>query len=250
MGLAHYKLILAYKGAAFAGYQRQAKVRTVQAEFENTLKKIGWQGDHVLSAGRTDAGVHARGQVVSFQLDWGHTTDDLQNALNYYLPSDMAVHAASEVPQDFHPRYAAKSRHYRYRIYCRPVRDPLREDFAWRVWPPVAIVLMNKAAADLVGSHDFQAFGSPMKEEGVTVREVFSAEWLSVQSSEEHDEWQFDIAANAYLYHMVRRITFALVTIGQGQAPLSVITEGLCTGQLGLTGLAPAAGLVLEKVVY
>ena len=250
MGLAHYKLILAYKGSAFAGYQRQAEVRTVQAEFESALKKIGWQGEHVLSAGRTDAGVHAMGQVVSFQLDWGHTTDDLQNALNYYLPRDTAVRAVSEVPQDFHPRYAAKSRHYRYRIFCQPVRDPLREDFAWRVWPPVSIELMNKAAADLIGSHDFQAFGSPMTEDGVTVREVFSAEWLEVQSSGKNDEWQFDIAANAYLYHMVRRITFALVTIGQGQVPPSLITESLRTGQLELTGLAPAAGLVLEKVVY
>lgn len=250
MGLAHYKLILAYKGSAFAGYQRQAEVRTVQAEFETALKKIGWQGDHVLSAGRTDAGVHASGQVVSFQLDWGHTTDDLQNALNYYLPRDMAVRSVDEAPHDFHPRYAAKSRHYRYQIFSQPVRDPLREDFAWRVWPPVAIERMNKAAAELVGSHDFQAFGSPMTEDGVTVREVFSAEWMAVQRTEKNDEWQFDIAANAYLYHMVRRITFALVTIGQGEAPVSLINDSLRSGQLKFTGLAPAAGLVLEKVVY
>lgn len=250
MGLAHYKLILAYNGSAFAGFQRQVEVRTVQAEIETALKKIGWQGEHVLSAGRTDAGVHARGQVVSFQLDWGHTTDDLLNALNYYLPHDMAVRSVSEVPPDFHPRYAAKRRHYQYRIFCQQVRDPLREDFAWRVWPPVEIMRMNKVAADLVGSHDFQAFGSPMTEDGVTVREVFSAEWLAGQSLGKNDEWQFDIAANAFLYHMVRRITFTLVTIGQGHAPPSLITESLRTGQLELTGLAPAAGLVLEKVEY
>ena len=250
MGLAHYKLILAYNGSAFAGYQRQAEVRTVQAEFESALKKIGWQGEHVLSAGRTDAGVHAMGQVVSFQLDWGHTTDDLQNALNHYLPRDMAVRSVNKVAHDFHPRYAAKRRHYRYRIFCEPVRDPLREDFAWRVWPPVEITLMNKAAADLVGSHDFQAFGSPMTADGVTVREVFSAEWLKLHPSGANSEWQFTIAANAYLYHMVRRITFTLVTIGQGQAPPNLVAESLRTGQLELTGLAPAAGLVLEKVVY
>jgi len=245
MGLAHYKIILAYNGSAFAGYQRQAEVRTVQAELETALRKIGWQGRHVLSAGRTDAGVHARGQVVSFQLDWGHTSEDLGNALNYYLPKDMAVRAVSEVPEDFHPRYAAKRRCYRYRIFCQPVRDPLREDFAWRVWPPVAIEPMNAAAASLVGSHDFQAFGTPMKEDGITVREVFSAEW-----SGEKDAWHFDIAANAYLYHMVRRITFALVTIGQGQAAVSLIADSLRSGQMELTGLAPAAGLVLEEVEY
>lgn len=245
MGLAHYKIILAYNGSAFAGYQRQAEVRTVQAEFEDALLKIGWHGNSVLSAGRTDAGVHARGQVVSFQLDWEHTTEDLRNALNYYLPRDMAVRLVSEVPADFHPRYDAKSRHYRYRIYCQPVRDPLREGFAWRVWPPVEIELMNSAGVNLIGSHDFQAFGSPMTEDGVTEREVFSAEWTG-----KDDEGQFEIAANAYLYHMVRRITFALVMIGQGQAAENIISESLRSGQLELTGLAPAAGLVLQEVVY
>jgi tRNA pseudouridine38-40 synthase len=245
MGLAHYKIILAYNGSAFAGYQRQAEVRTVQAELETALRTIGWQGRHVLSAGRTDAGVHSRGQVVSFQLDWGHTPEDLGNALNYYLPKDMAVRVVSQVPEDFHPRYAAKRRCYRYRIFCQNVRDPLREDFAWRVWPPVALEPMNVAAESLVGSHDFQAFGTPMTEDGITVREVFSAEW-----SGEKDEWQFDIAANAYLYHMVRRITFALVTIGQGQAAVSLIAESLRSGQMELNGLAPAAGLVLDKVEY
>jgi tRNA pseudouridine38-40 synthase len=245
MGLAHYKIILAYNGSAFAGFQRQTEARTVQAEFETALKKIGWRGMHILAAGRTDAGVHARGQVVSFQLDWGHTTEDLGNALNYYLPRDMAVNAVNEVGADFHPRYDAKSRRYRYRIFCQPVRDPLREDFAWRVWPPVQIERMNRAAAHLVGVHDFRPFGSPMTEDGVTIREVFDAEWMGAG-----DEWQFDITANAYLYHMVRRIIFSLVTIGQNEAQEQLIPECLASGELMLTGLAPAAGLVLQEVVY
>jgi tRNA pseudouridine38-40 synthase len=245
MGLAHYKIILAYNGSDFAGFQRQAEARTVQAEFEAALKKIGWLGTHILSAGRTDAGVHARGQVVSFQLDWRHTTEDLGNALNYYLPRDMAVNAVSQVAAGFHPRYDARSRRYRYRIFCQPVRDPLREDFAWRVWPPVQVERMKWAAAFLVGVHDFRAFGSPMTENGVTVREVFRAEWTHVG-----DECQFDITANAYLYHMVRRITFALVKIGQGEAETRLIPESLASGELRLTGLAPAAGLVLQEVVY
>ena len=245
MGLAHYKIILAYNGSAFAGFQRQAEARTVQAEFEAALRKIGWAGTHIRGAGRTDAGVHARGQVVSFQLDWGHTAQDLGNALNYYLPHDMAVKAVSEVEADFHPRYDATSRRYRYRIFCQPVRDPLREDFAWRVWPPVQVERMNRAAAHLIGVHDFKAFGSPMTEAGVTVREVFNAEWTGAG-----DECKFDITANAYLYHMVRRITFSLVTIGQGEAEERLITESLASGKLTLRGLAPAAGLVLQEVFY
>jgi tRNA pseudouridine38-40 synthase len=245
MGLAHYKIILAYNGSAFAGFQRQAEARTVQAEFEAALRKIGWEGAHILGAGRTDAGVHARGQVVSFQLDWGHTAEDLGNALNYYLPRDMAVNAVSEVGADFHPRYDATSRRYCYRVFCQPVRDPLREDLGWRVWPPVQIERMNRAAAHLIGVHDFRAFGSPMTEDGVTVREVFNAEWTG-----EGDECEFEITANAYLYHMVRRITFALVKIGQGEAGERLIPESLASGELALTGLAPATGLVLQEVVY
>lgn len=245
MGTAHYKVILAYNGSAFAGFQRQATERTVQAEFETALGKMGWQGTHVLGAGRTDAGVHARGQVVSFHLNWDHTPEDLRNALNYYLPRDMAAQSVSEEPAEFHPRYDAKMRHYRYQVYCQPARDPLREDFAWRVWPPAAVERMNTAAADLIGLHDFRAFGSPMTDDGVTVREVFSAKWSGAG-----DTWQFDIAANAFLYHMVRRITFALVTIGQGEADLNLIAESLRSGELPLTGLAPAEGLALEKVDY
>jgi tRNA pseudouridine38-40 synthase len=245
MDAALYKIILAYNGLAFVGYQRQAEVRTVQAELEIALEKLGWEGSSVLAAGRTDAGVHARGQVVSFQLEWTHTTEDLRNALNHYLPHDMAIRSVSEAPIGFHPRYDAKRRLYRYRIYCQPVRDPLRADFAWRVWPRVQVDRMNVAGAGLVGSHDFRAFGSPMTENGVTIREVFTAAWTGMD-----DECHFDISANAFLYHMVRRITFVLVTIGQGEAPVSLVAEALQSGELGLTGLAPAAGLVLEEVEY
>jgi tRNA pseudouridine38-40 synthase len=245
MGFAHYKVILSYNGTAFAGFQRQLNERTVQGEFEAGLRQIGWTGKSILGAGRTDAGVHARGQVVSFGLDWNHTSDDLVRALNYYLPQDMAVQQASEVPSDFHPRYDAKSRRYRYSLICQPERDPLREIFAWRVWPEVQMDRMNAAAAGLIGSHDFAAFGSPTSESGVTIREVFSASWRK-----NSDTYQFDITANAFLYHMVRRITMALVKVGQGEAPETLIADGLKKGELALTGLAPAEGLVLEEVCY
>lgn len=245
MGFAHYKAILLYNGSAFAGFQRQLNARSVQGEFEASLRQLGWTGKSILAAGRTDAGVHARGQVVSFKLEWNHHLDDLVRALNYYLPQDMAVRSLSEVPEAFHPRYDAKSRQYRYHLFCQPTRDPLQEGFAWRVWPPVKRVRMNAAAAALIGAHDFKAFGSATTESGVTVREVFSAVWQKAG-----DAYQFDITANAFLYHMVRRITFALVTIGQGEAPETLIADGVRSGQLPLTGLAPAEGLVLEEVRY
>jgi len=245
MGSAHYKVTLSYNGSAFAGFQRQAEVRTVQGEFETGLRQIGWGEQSILGAGRTDTGVHARGQVVSFQLDWGHSTEDLRNALNYYLPDDMAAREVREVPEDFHPRFGAKSRTYRYHIFCSPVRDPLREGFAWRVWPALDLERMGKPTQALIGSHDFKAFGRPVSEGGSTIREVFSAGWQQTD-----DGCEFTIAANAFLYHMVRRITFALVMVGQGNAAVSLIEDCFSAGEFPFTGLAPAAGLVLEEVHY
>jgi tRNA pseudouridine38-40 synthase len=125
------------------------------------------------------------------------------------------------------------------------MRDPLKAGFAWRVWPDVQIDRMNTAAKGLIGSHDFGAFGSPTTENGVTVREVYSAEW-----SADGDGYNFDIIGNAFLFHMVRRIAFVLVSIGQGAASVDLIAKSIKSGQLTLTGLAPAAGLVLEAVGY
>ncbi|QRN82230.1 tRNA pseudouridine(38-40) synthase TruA [Chloroflexota bacterium] len=240
-----YKGILSYNGTEFAGFQRQKDTRTVQSELEEALRQLGWSERSIAGAGRTDAGVHARGQVVSFRLSWDHSESDLVRALNYYLPQDMAITSVEVAEDDFHPRYRATWRRYRYHVICQPVRDPIREKFAWRVWPEVDLDRMNHAAKDLIGSHDFAAFGSPTSDSGVTVREVFSAVWRQMD-----DEYQFDITANAFLYHMVRRTTMALVTIGQGEAPLSLIADGLNSGKLPMNGLAPAHGLVLEEVSY
>jgi len=245
MGSAPYKVILSYNGSEFAGFQRQANARTVQGEFETSLRRIGWQGKSILAAGRTDAGVHARGQVVKFNLDWAHGTAELREALNYYLPRDMAVRDVMETSADFHPRFDAKGRHYRYFLFCQPVRDPLREDCAWRVWPELELARMQLPTKALIGSHDFRAFGSPTTKGGTTIREVFSAAW-----KQEGDEFIFDIIGNAFLYHMVRRIVLALVKIGQGDAPEDLIEKSLQTGEFPFTGLALAEGLVLEDVHY
>ena len=245
MVFAHYKIILTYNGTAFAGFQRQNNARTVQGEFESGLRKMGWQGQTILGAGRTDAGVHAKAQVVSFDLNWEHTTEDLRNALNYYLPRDMAVQIVEEVSPDFHPRYDAKKRRYCYYIFCQPVRDPLREVFAWRVWPAVDLNAMNRAAQALIGTHDFSGFGRPTSQGGSTIREVFSAEWF-----QDGDAYCFNISANAFLYHMVRRITYALVKVGLLEAPETLIEELINNNEALLQGLAPAEGLVLEEVSY
>ena len=156
-----YQVILAYDGSHYKGFQRQANARSVQGVVEDALRKLGWQGKSILAAGRTDTGVHATGQVIAFELEWNHGSQDLQTALNALLPSDVVAREVRQVCPSFHPRYDASWRKYFYRIYCQPVRQPLLEPYAWRVWPAVELNALQEAARPLVGKHDFGAFGSP-----------------------------------------------------------------------------------------
>jgi len=241
-----YQVILAYDGTKFHGSQRQAETRTVQGVFEVALRELNWMEKSVLFAGRTDAGVHASGQVVAFDLDWKHPPEDLQNALNALLPKDTAVHRLMETSSDFHPRFDAVSRSYRYRVYSQPVRDPLREQFAWQVWPAPDFELLNSAARIFLGVHDFASYGSPTSPNGSTIREVMQANWQQVD-----DEFFFDVTANAFLYHMVRRLVFALISVGQGKFEVVEILHRLQTPQGPvLQGLAPPNGLSLVEVCY
>ncbi len=243
--MAHYKLILAYDGTNYNGFQRQAIKTSVQATFEEALRRLGWQGRAIMPSGRTDSGVHARGQVVSFNFDWNHPDFALQNALNAFLPADIAVQSVEQVDADFHPRYDALSRQYRYQIYWQSARDPLRDRFAWRLERRPDIRLMQAAANDLLGEHDFIAFGKALKEGSTTIRRIFSADWV-----EEKDGMSFTIVGNAFLYHMVRRIVYVLVRIGLGELPVETVRLGLESGSTGIVSLAPARGLSLEAVTF
>ena len=254
-----YQVILAYDGSHFKGFQRQAKARSVQGVVENALRKLGWQGKSILAAGRTDTGVHATGQVIAFELDWNHDPQDLLTALNSHLPTDVVAKEAKQVCPSFHPRYDASWRKYLYRLYCQPVRDPLLEPYAWRVWPVVNVDALNEAAQGLIGTHDFAAFGTPPQTGGSTVRVVLQADWRP-----QAPYLGFEITAQAFLYHMVRRIVFMQVMIAQGKLTTDEMQETLKTGT-GLSvradqlqnpssrlvhGLAPAQGLILAEVNY
>jgi tRNA pseudouridine38-40 synthase len=241
--MARYQIILTYDGTEFVGSQRQLNSRTVQSELEKTLVKLNWNGNSALLAGRTDTGVHAIGQVAAFDLDWKHSLEDLGNALNAALPLDMAVSQVCVVADDFHPRFDATSRRYRYRLFCQPGRVPLRERFAWRVWPVVTD--LHALAEIWPGMHDFAAFGTPPRPGGSTVRTVLDAKWQLVD-----DEWQFDIRANAFLYHMVRRIVHAQVAVGQGMITIENLVRALERQTVLPSSLAPAHGLTLVEVSY
>jgi tRNA pseudouridine38-40 synthase len=243
--MAHYKVILAYDGTHFLGFQRQGSARTVQVVIETALRGMGWQGKTVLASGRTDSGVHAAGQVVAFDLDWTHSEEDLTRALNANLPLDIAVRETRKTAEDFHPRYDAVGRCYHYRLACAQTRDPLRERYVWRIWPKLELDQLQKAAELLQGSHDFAAFGTPPVPGGSTIRCVYSADWKA-----EGDELRFTIWGDAFLYHMVRRLVFVQVQVGQKRISLDELQASIRNAQPLPPGLAPAHGLTLMEVRY
>lgn len=240
-----YKITLAYDGTDFLGFQRQGSGRTVQSEVEAALRRLNWSGRTILAAGRTDTGVHAVGQIVSCDLDWSHGPEALGQALNANLPRDVAVRAITIVAEDFHPRYDARVRTYQYTIYCEPGRDPLRERYAWRVWPAADLGRLQAAASLFPGMHDFAAFGAPPRPEGSTMRIVYRAGWKAQASG-----LQFEVSANAFLYHMVRRLVFLQVLVGQEQLSIEALRRAISETQPQTPGLAPPHGLVLSEVRY
>ena len=249
--MARYQIILAYDGTGFLGSQRQASSRTAQSELEKALRKLGWHGQTVYLAGRTDTGTHASGQVAAFDLDWGHSLEKLQDAMNAHLPRDMAVREVKEAADGFHPRFDASSRCYRYRLFCASVRDPLRERYAWRVWP--AVTDLAPLASIWPGTHDFAAFGSSPRSGGSTIRTVISASWHLRDA-----EWIFEIQADAFLYRMVRRLVYAQVAVGQARLSAETLARALDNGsdlrkdvqEKIPASLAPACGLTLVEVRY
>ena len=247
--MARYQVILAYDGTRFQGYQRQPNISgslTIQGVFEEALKRLGWQDGTTLAAGRTDAGVHASGQVVAFDFEWKHAQEALQAALNAHLPKDVVVQSIQPAAPDFHPRYDALTRKYRYRIYCRPVPDPLRERYAWRVWPAVEPETLQQAASILVGRHDFAAFGTPPRTGGSTVRTVLLAGWHP-----EDIDLVFEIVGDAFLYRMVRRLVYLQVAVGQGRLEPKQLAAFLQSPPPSpVQGLAPPQGLVLVEVTF
>jgi len=255
----HYQVILAYDGSRYKGFQRQANARTVQGVVEEALRKLDWQGKSILAAGRTDTGAHATGQVIAFALNWEHDAQDLLQALNNHLPSDVVAREVQQVSASFHPRYDASWRRYLYRIYCQPVRDPLLEHYAWRIWPAVKLQDLHRCAHSIIGKHDFGAFGTSPQPGSNTVRSVLASDWKS-----ELPYLVYEITAQAFLYHMVRRLVFMQVKIAQGKLELTDLNDVLgdgATDQVLTTteanhtkrlvhGLAPAQGLILAEVNY
>lgn len=244
--MARYRAVVEYDGTEFLGFQRQARGRTVQGELEAALSRIGWTGRSLWGAGRTDTGVHAVGQVVAFDLEWGHTDAALVRALNVNLPVDLAVRSAAACAADFQPRYAARARRYRYTIYNAPTRSPVRGRYAWHVGRPLNAGAMQAASQALVGRHDFATFGTDPDDGDNTVRTVSRADWLVREA-----DLIFEIQADAFLYRMVRSVTGALKLVGTGDLTPEALADLLSArDRAQCPPLAPPNGLCLMEVLY
>lgn len=240
-----FRAVIEYDGSAYHGFQRQLDLPTVQAEVEQAIARFSGQDTTVLGAGRTDSGVHACGQVIAFDLTWAHEVEALRRALNASLPFDIAANRLDEVESSFHPRYSAKRRNYRYHIWNRSTRSPLRHGRSWHVAKPLNLTRMNEAAAIIRGVHDFATFGQPTSGQS-TVRHVFAAQWRS-----EGEMIIFEIEANAYLYRMVRSLVGSMKAVGEGAWSVEKFRSALEAADRDSAGqTAPAHALFLVSVKY
>lgn len=237
--------MLEYDGTEFAGYQRQPGLRTVQGELEKCLARIAGERVKTVAAGRTDAGVHAVGQVVSFHTSGTIPVDRIVRAANSVLPRDVAVRAAEEVPDEFHARFSARSRVYQYTVVESSSRLALVGRYAYVVYDRVDDAAMREASQALVGVHDFG--GLALKENGeAAVRDV-----KRVQVVRRGRMVQITIEANAFLRSMARFVAFALLEVGFGRLSRGDLERILETGERHVPlKPAPPQGLCLVKVNY
>jgi len=240
-------LLVEYEGTNYGGSQYQKNVPTIQGQLELAIGKLTNESIRVSLAGRTDAGVHARGQVASFTTGSRHQSQTVVRALNAHLPEDIVVRAAEEVPESFDPRRGATSRLYRYGLHLGTERPVIQRRFSWHIGTGVDLDAMKAAAALLRGPHDFAAFTSPsIAREMSTHREVTKAVLVG-----EGDTVWLDVQANAFLQRMVRRIVGSLVQVGTGKhsgAEFAILLRDAEPG--AAKSAAPARGLSLIKVRY
>lgn len=241
----HFRATIGYDGTDFHGFQFQSGYRSIQGVVEKALSTLTGQETRVRGAGRTDAGVHARGQVIAFRAHWRHSVADLLRAMNAVLPEDVVLLSLDVAPEGFHPRYDAQSRWYRYTVLNRPLRSPFSRRWAFYVSRPLDMDSMNQASAGLIGEHDFATFGQPPQGQN-TVRRVLRADWWS-----EAPFFHFDIEANAFLQRMVRSLVGTLLQVGVGEFSPEGFCQRLAACDRSLAGpTAPPQGLCLMAVNY
>jgi tRNA pseudouridine38-40 synthase len=240
------RITLEYDGTGYCGWQLQAGQDSIQARIEHALERIFSEPIRVRGAGRTDAGVHARGQVAAFRLPRPFDPADLMRALNALLPPDITVLGAACAADSFDPRRDARSRSYEYRILNQEIRSAFAYRYSWLVRDPLDLATMNKAAAVFIGEHDFASMRSLGSGEKNTVRRVLASEWRR-----EGKFLTYRVEATAFLRHMVRTMVAAMVDAGRGATTPECIAELLVSCNRALAPApAPACGLCLVEVRY
>lgn len=241
-----YLLLLEYDGTDFSGWQSQPKGRTVQEELETAARRILGCGVKMTASGRTDKGVHAVGQAVTFSLKEPVVPFRLQNALNAVLPRDISVAGIRQVPDGFNARYRAKKKIYEYRIWNRPFRSVWAQKYSWHIISPLNITAMRSAGRSLQGRHDFSAFAAAACGQE---NRIVSLKSITVSRRGGYIVLRFE--ADRFLYRMVRNITGTLVEAGKGRIAPGHLKEILNSGDRRQAGpTAPPQGLFLKKVVY
>ena len=245
--LRNIRLLMEYDGTSYHGWQRQAEAVTIQQVLEESLERLTGEKVALIGSGRTDAGVHARGQVANFRTASPIPLQAFHKGMNSLLPKDIAVLEASEAPPEFHARKSARAKTYEYRILNRPTRSPLYRHYAWWIDAPLDLAAMAGAAAILPGEHDFTAFRASGSDNLNPVRRVLAAEWRN-----DAEGWLiFTVTATGFLRGMVRSLVGTLAAVGRGKAPPVILAELLESGARHLAGpTAPPQGLYLVEVFY
>jgi len=240
-------LLVEYDGKRYHGFQWQANAPTIQYELEQAIRKVvGDSSSRVMCASRTDAGVHARGQVVSFWIRSSLSSETLVRALNYYLPGDIAVRGARKVSVEINIRRDALSREYEYRIVNSAIRSPLAGGYAYLVVKELNIDMINKATDIMRGEHDFASFAADLGPMKSTIRTVYHA-----GVEKKGKMVTFHIMANSFLPHQVRNTMGLLIRLGLGKIDLGEFRRVMEAKTLGIAGpTAPACGLCLTRVNY
>jgi tRNA pseudouridine38-40 synthase len=245
-----FRLTLAYDGTAYAGWQVQADARTIQAELESALNCVTGERIRAVASGRTDAGVHALGQVVSFSSETARSTDVLRKALDANLPRDIVVLRVEEAPQGFHAIRDALRKRYRYVIQDGPICDVFAQRYAWFVPQSLDVPAMREASHSLVGTHDFTSFEASGSPRATSVRTITDLT-LARPSSDFLDRVVIEVEADGFLYNMVRNIIGSLVEVGRGKQTPVWIADVLQAKDRKIAGMtAPPQGLFLVNVEY
>jgi tRNA pseudouridine38-40 synthase len=238
------KLVLEYDGTDFSGWQYQKNGRSVQEELERAIHKILQCDIRVAGGGRTDAGVHAHGQVASFQSEQEIDIILFKKGINAVLPEDIVLRDVQVMPQEFHARYSAKARKYRYIIHKEPTA--LQRKYCWQFYQDLDIIILKECSKMIIGEHEFQSFcksGSTVKD---YVCNVSTAVW-----NQDGHVLTFTIISNRFLYGMVRALVGTMVNAGRGYQTIENFREILESKSRANAGMAaPAHGLVLEEIVY